>query len=188
MLGIFCILNLYPFFEKNNLFLSFTQWQIQYKIWQKWKQHRLCAWDSNFFFNGSTPASFCLFKFFSTTNCSKKLPSAGFELGSSEYKASTLTTWPLPLPKKHIFVVVVLRTLRSRSDVKWFRSDCSDYFVILLVGGTPLIISRQASERSILHNFSLDLLHSDNWVKVSLNLKDLLNWIKRTEWASLLQF
>ena len=43
--------------------------------------------------NMPTPASFCLFQFFSNTNFSEKKlqPSAGFELGLSELKASMLT-------------------------------------------------------------------------------------------------
>ena len=42
---------------------------------------------------------FCLFLFFSSTNYTEKLQaSAGFELGSSQLMASTLTTSPPPRP------------------------------------------------------------------------------------------
>ena len=48
--------------------------------------------------NVPSPASFCLFSFFSNSLQNSKLyTSVGFELGSSEWKASTLTTWPPPL-------------------------------------------------------------------------------------------
>ena len=43
--------------------------------------------------DGPTPASFCLFLLFSNKKFTEKLyASAGFELGSSEYKEGTLTT------------------------------------------------------------------------------------------------
>ena len=54
------------------------------------------------FENGPTLASLCLFSPFSNTIFQKNclLASAGFELGSLENKASTLTTWPPPRPSR----------------------------------------------------------------------------------------
>ena len=46
---------------------------------------------------GQTRPLFCLFSFFLNTNFTEKLQtSAGFKLGSLEYKTCTLTTRPLP--------------------------------------------------------------------------------------------
>ena len=45
-------------------------------------------------FNGQTPASFCLFSFFSNILQEKLKTSAVFELGSSEKKANMVTNWP----------------------------------------------------------------------------------------------
>ena len=66
-------------------------WYIEWCIWIPLKPTVLKV---------NQPRAFCLFSFFSKTNVTVKICRLHWELGLSEKKDGTLTTWPSPRPQK----------------------------------------------------------------------------------------